>query len=53
MGACGCRINPIDEKQRQLINSIITYWFGSKEEWDQNTKPPEEITSKWFSSEND
>ena len=48
MGACGCRINPIDEKQRLLINEIITYWFGPKEVWDQNTKPPEEVTSKWF-----
>ena len=35
MGACSCRINPIDEAQRALIDEIIIYWFGELETWDR------------------
>ena len=55
MGACaGCRVNPIDEAQREKINEVITYWYGDLEEWDRHTtKAPQERTKGWFDSNKD
>ena len=52
MGAtcCGCRINPIDEVQRDKINEIINFWFLNLSEWDRHTcAPPSDRYRFWFS----
>lgn len=39
---------PIDRKQKNRINAIITHWFGKKENWDRSSAPTKEHAKMWF-----
>ena len=42
------------DSELTVINSILTHWFGTEDEWDGNqAKPAAFIYKKWYSSDSE